>query len=77
MVVSCLAPDAVMTAHEQRINGFTLTLYELLQEYQPGAVKSPAIQALKKASKIRPLLRSEQRFRLQKQMQISGTRLRK
>ena len=39
IVVSCLAPDAVMTAHEQRIRGFTERLYELLQEYHPGAVE--------------------------------------
>lgn len=50
MVVSCLAPDAVMTAHEQRINGFTLTLYELLQEYQPGAVEITGHTSFEKAS---------------------------
>lgn len=39
VIVSCLAPDAVMSAHEQRINGFTQTLHKLLQEYHPGAVE--------------------------------------
>ena len=44
MVVSCLAPDAVMTAHEQRINGFTLTLYE------SGAVEITGHTSFEKAS---------------------------
>lgn len=50
IVVSCLAPDAVMTAHEQRIKGFTQTLYDLLQEYQPGAVEITGHTSFEKAA---------------------------
>lgn len=50
LIVSCLAPDAVMTAHEQRIRGFTETLYDLLQEYQPDAVEITGHTSFEKAS---------------------------
>lgn len=81
MVVSCLAPDAVMTAHEQRINGFTLTLYDLLQEYQPGAVEITGHTSFEKASEnpaavsIRteiPPTKADVDIRNQAQKMISG-----
>lgn len=50
LIVSCLAPDAVMTAHEQRIRGFTERLYDLLQEYQPDAVEITGHTSFEKAS---------------------------
>ncbi len=50
IIVSCLAPDAVMTAHEQRIRGFTQTLYDLLQEYQPKAVEITGHTSFEKAA---------------------------
>lgn len=81
IVVSCLAPDAVMTAHEQRINGFTLTLYDLLQEYQPGAVEITGHTSFEKASEnpaavsIRteiPPTKADSDIRNQAQKMISG-----
>lgn len=52
VVVSCLAPDAVMTAHEQRIRGFTERLYELLQEYHPGAVEITGHTSFEKTAEM-------------------------
>lgn len=50
LIVSCLAPDAVMTAHEQRIRGFCDKLYDLLQEYQPDAVEITGHTSFERAS---------------------------
>lgn len=81
IVVSCLAPDAVMTAHEQRINGFTLKLYELLQKYQPGAVEITGHTSFEKPSEnpaavtIRteiPPTKADSDIRNQAQKMISG-----
>lgn len=50
VVISVISPDAIMTVHRDRTSGFSNRLYELCQEWQPGAVEISGNDAFAKAS---------------------------
>lgn len=50
-VFSVIAPDAIMTVHRDRTSGFANRMYELCQEWQPGAVAITGNDAFAKQRK--------------------------
>ena len=50
VVFSVIAPDAIMTVHRDRTLGFANRMYELCQEYHPGAVEISGNEAFEKAA---------------------------
>lgn len=53
-VFSVIAPDAIMTVHRDRTSGFANRMYELCQEWQPGAVAITGNDAFAKDSEKDP-----------------------
>ena len=53
-VFSVIAPDAIMTVHRDRTSGFADRMYELCQEWQPGAVAITGNDAFAKSSEKDP-----------------------
>lgn len=54
VVISVIAPDAIMTAHRDRTTGFANEMYELCQEWHPGAVEISGNDAFAKESETEP-----------------------
>lgn len=54
VVISVIAPDAIMTVHRDRTIGFSEKMYELCQEWQPGAVEISGNDAFAKAADKEP-----------------------
>lgn len=50
VVFSIISPDAIMTVHRDRTSGFADRMYELCQEWQPGAVEISGNDAFAKAA---------------------------
>ena len=53
-VFSVISPDAIMTVHRDRTSGFANRMYELCQEWHPGAVAITGNDAFAKASEKDP-----------------------
>lgn len=54
VIISVIAPDAIMTVHRDRTIGFSEKMYELCQEWQPGAVEISGNDAFAKAAESDP-----------------------
>lgn len=54
VVISVIAPDAIMTVHRDRTIGFSERMYELCQEWQPGAVEISGNDAFAKTAEKAP-----------------------